>query len=125
MRPLSLLERLGENVKERKKRSVLNSLEQSQSPDTAPPEQHSSEIKKPSRNQKQEQRKNKSSVEASAFAGKASSSTTKNDLIHELKLNIQRRIVDEMTPEEEALLIKGEEAREQIKMSYRHTVLVK
>ena len=89
MRPLSLLERLGENVKERKKRSALNSLEQSQSLDTAapPPERRSSEIKKQSRNQKQEQRKNKSSVEASAFAGKASSSTTKNDLIHELKLN--------------------------------------
>ena len=36
-------------------------------------------------------------------------------MLQELKLAIHRRIVDEMTPEEQTLLARGEEAREQIK----------
>ncbi|MBQ6297315.1 MAG: CpaF family protein [Selenomonadaceae bacterium] len=53
-------------------------------------------------------------VEASAFAGRRAL-TAKNDVMQELKLAVHRRIVDEMTPEEQQILVRGEEAREQIK----------
>ncbi|MBR1397256.1 MAG: CpaF family protein [Selenomonadaceae bacterium] len=55
-----------------------------------------------------------SPVEASAFAGRRTS-VSKQEGVQELKLAIHRRIVDEMTPEEQQLLMRGEEAREQIK----------
>ena len=52
--------------------------------------------------------------EASAFAGRYTN-ISKADVLQELKLAIHRRIVDEMTPEEQTLLARGEEVREQIK----------
>ena len=52
--------------------------------------------------------------EASAFAGRYTN-LSKHDILQELKLAIHRRIVDEMTPEEQTLIARGEEAREQIK----------
>lgn len=51
---------------------------------------------------------------ASAFAGRYNVAS-KADLLQQLKLAIHRRIVDEMTPEEQALLARGEDVREQIK----------
>lgn len=51
---------------------------------------------------------------ASAFAGRRST-VVKEDKMQELRLVIHQRIVDEMTPEEQMLLAKGESAREQIK----------
>ncbi|MBR6014393.1 MAG: CpaF family protein [Selenomonadaceae bacterium] len=54
-------------------------------------------------------------VVASAFGGKHSSEEMNNDDLQDLKWTIHRRIVDEMTLEEEVLLLQGESAREQIK----------
>ncbi len=54
------------------------------------------------------------SPEASAFAGRFSSSS-KSDLFQELKLAIHRRIVDELSPDEQAVLARGEDSIEQIK----------
>lgn len=55
-----------------------------------------------------------SEIEASAFAGRYVNAV-KSDVLQEMKWAIHRRIVDEMTPEEQTLLSRGEEAREQIK----------
>lgn len=63
---------------------------------------------------RQMQQERDAAIEASAFAGRRTSSS-KNDAIQELKLAVHRRIVDEMTPEEQQILVRGEEAREQIK----------
>ena len=63
---------------------------------------------------KQEQQEREAPLEASAFAGRRSHAS-KNDVVQEMKLAVHRRIVDEMTPEEQAILVRGEEAREQIK----------
>lgn len=52
--------------------------------------------------------------EASAFVGRYTN-ISKTDVLQELKLSIHRRIVDEMTPEEQTLLSRGEDAKEQIK----------
>ena len=54
-------------------------------------------------------------VVASAFGGKHSAEILNNDDLQDLKWAIHRRIVDEMTPDEEVLLLQGESAREQIK----------
>ncbi|MBE8955002.1 MAG: CpaF family protein [Quinella sp. 2Q5] len=64
--------------------------------------------------EKQVQQEREAAVEASAFAGRRAL-TAKSDVMQELKLAVHRRIVDEMTPEEQQILIRGEEAREQIK----------
>ena len=64
--------------------------------------------------EKQIQQERESSVEASAFAGRRAL-TAKSDVMQELKLAVHRRIVDEMTPEEQQTLVRGEEARDQIK----------
>ena len=116
MRPLSLLERLG-GAKDRKKRSdrptVPNPFEEISLPDKIlPPEPPLTE--KQTYTQIQDQQKKESPIEASAFAGRHST-VSQNDIMQQLKLAIHRRIVDEMTPEEERLLIQGEDAREQIK----------
>ena len=54
-------------------------------------------------------------LEASAFAGRRSAIVTAENQLQNLKMAIHRRIVDEMTPEEQALITQGEPAREQIK----------
>ena len=120
MRSLSLLERLGGKTNERKKpfdKSLLKTSAEPEQPQQQPesrqqpePQQKQQPIyQQTSSNQKQE-----TPLEASAFAGRHSNITT-TDVMQELKLAIHRRIVDEMTPEEQRLLIRGEAAREQIK----------
>jgi len=64
--------------------------------------------------EKQIQQEREAPMEASAFAGRRAL-TPKTDVMQELKLAVHRRIVDEMTPEEQQVLVRGEEAREQIK----------
>lgn len=64
--------------------------------------------------EKQMQQERDAPIEASAFAGRHSA-ISKSDTMQELKLAVHRRIVDEMTPEEQAILVRGEDAREQIK----------
>ena len=64
-------------------------------------------------------------VVASAFGGKHSSEEMNNDDLQDLKWTIHRRIVDEMTLEEEVLLLQGESAREQIKILFPFTVHAK
>ncbi len=136
MRSLSLLERLGGKDKERKKpfdRSnlkvepkeektfmpELKPVTTSQTPQPtqvpqppAPPPQSA----KPAEETTYSRQEQKSDVQvaASAFSGRHSIST-KNDTMQEMKLAIHRRIVDEMTPEEQRLLARGTDAREQIK----------
>ena len=106
-RSLSLLERLG-------------GKKQDQPPPERPrlprPESRhpAQEIKKKNYTEKQIQQERDAPVEASAFAGRRAISS-KNDVLQELKLAVHRRIVDEMTPEEQEILVRGEEAREQIK----------
>ncbi len=53
--------------------------------------------------------------EASAFAGRHSSIAAPVNRLQELKMSVHRRIVDEMTPEEQAWIAQGEPARDQIK----------
>ncbi len=54
-------------------------------------------------------------LEASAFAGRHTAITTTGNKLQEMKMAIHRRIVDEMTPEEQVLITQGEPARDQIK----------
>ncbi len=54
-------------------------------------------------------------VEASAFAGRRGAISSLEHQLQELKMSIHRRIVDEMTPEEQNLITQGEPARDQIK----------
>ena len=51
---------------------------------------------------------------ASSFAGRRSN-TAQRDTIQELRIVIHQRLVDEMTPEEQQIIARGEAAREQIK----------
>ncbi|MBR2733588.1 MAG: CpaF family protein, partial [Selenomonadaceae bacterium] len=60
--------------------------------------------------EKQIQQEREAAVEASAFAGRRAL-TSNNDVMQELKLAVHKRIVDEMTPEEQQVLVRGEEAR--------------
>ena len=104
-RSLSLLERLSGKSKESK-----------------PPEHHAETHHaithklqpKETYTAKQEQQEREAPMEASAFAGRRAM-VSNTDTMQELKLAIHRRIVDEMTPEEQAVLVRGEEARDQIK----------
>ncbi len=52
---------------------------------------------------------------ASSFAGRHSS-MVHDDTIQKMRLEIHQRLVDEMTPEEQEIIAKGEENREQIKI---------
>ena len=105
-RSLSLLERLGGKKEEKKP---------APEPSRAPkPEAKQLPQVQPSYTEKQMQQERDAPVEASAFAGRRAL-TAKNDVMQELKLAVHRRIVDEMTPEEQQILVRGEEAREQIK----------
>ena len=108
-RSLSLLERLGGKTQE-KKPAV---------PEKTPPKveskaQQQLEAERQTYTEKQMQQEREAPVEASAFAGRRAL-VSRNDVMQELKLAVHRRIVDEMTAEEQAILIKGEEARDQIK----------
>ena len=106
-RSLSLLERLGGKKEEKH-------------PAPEPSRSSKPEVKQqlpqvqPDYTEKQIQQERDAPVEASAFAGRRAL-TAKSDVMQELKLAVHRRIVDEMTPEEQQILVRGEEAREQIK----------
>ena len=54
-------------------------------------------------------------LEASAFAGRHMETNSPARQLQDLKMAVHRRIVDEMTPEEQNLIMQGEPAREQIK----------
>ena len=54
-------------------------------------------------------------LEASAFAGRHTSINAPEHALQELRMAIHRRIVDEMTPEEQAVITQGEPVRDQIK----------
>lgn len=112
-RPLSLLERLGGITQDQEK------------PAPEPPRLTKTELKAKQKEQEQESQKTtytekqikqerEAPIEASAFVGRRAV-TSRNDVMQELKLAVHRRIVDEMTPDEQATLVRGEEAREQIR----------
>ncbi|MBR4152274.1 MAG: CpaF family protein [Selenomonadaceae bacterium] len=71
-------------------------------------------LTKHSYTEKQIKQEREAQVEASAFVGRRAVAS-RVDIMQELKLAVHRRIVDEMTAEEQATLVRGEEAREQIK----------
>ena len=108
-RSLSLLERLGGKPNEKKRpepvmpikpqEKIVKVVEEKENFTPSPPK---------------EVAENSVTPEASAFAGRYTN-VGKTDFVQEFKLAIHRRIVDEMTPEEQVLLSRGEEAREQIK----------
>ena len=54
-------------------------------------------------------------LEASAFAGRHTTVTNAENRMQNLRQAIHRRIVDEMTPQEQSLVAKGEPAREAIR----------
>ena len=105
-RSLSLLERLGGKKQEQKPSPERQRLPK---PEVAPTH-HVKEVY----TEKQIQQERDAAVEASAFAGRRAL-TSNNNVMQELKLAVHRRIVDEMTPEEQQVLVRGEEARDQIK----------
>ena len=105
-RSLSLLERLGGKTQEKKTPPERPRMSKPEPKPQPQPQQTYTE--------KQIQQEREAAVEASAFAGRRTS-TSKSDTMQELKLAIHRRIVDEMTPDEQQVLVRGEEAREQIK----------
>ena len=117
MRPLSLLERLGGKANERKKpfdKSILKTPAEPETHSQSEQNQQPQQTQQPTYQQASNNQKQETQLEASAFAGRHSNITT-TDVMQELKLAIHRRIVDEMTPEEQRLLVRGESAREQIK----------
>lgn len=105
-RSLSLLERLGGKKQEQKSSSERQRLPK---PEVAPTH-HVKEVY----TEKQMQQERDAALEASAFAGRRALNSN-NNVMQELKLAVHRRIVDEMTPEEQQVLVRGEEARDQIK----------
>ena len=107
-RSLSLLERLGGKKEEKKQQTPP------EKPRLSKPEAKHTPQPQETYTEKQMQQEREAHVEASAFAGRRALSS-KNDVVQELKLAVHRRIVDEMTPEEQQVLMRGEEARDQIK----------
>ena len=108
MRPLSLLERLGGKPAERNRPTPIPAVKPEEKIKPAiETETGYVQPNKPAED-------TEIAPEASAFAGRYTA-ISKTDVLRELKLAIHRRIVDEMTPEEQVLLSRGEEAREQIK----------
>lgn len=105
-RSLSLLERLGGKTQEKKTPPERPRMSKPEVKPQPQPQQAYTE--------KQIQQEREAAVEASAFAGRRTT-TSKSDTMQEIKLAVHRRIVDEMTPEEQQILVRGEEAREQIK----------
>ncbi len=111
-RSLSLLERLGGKTQEKEKKSSAYDRPHLPKPEVKAAETTAEE--KPVYTEKQVQQEREAAVEASAFAGRRATGS-KVDMMQEVKLAVHRRIVDEMTPEEQQILLRGEEAREQIK----------
>ena len=107
-RSLSLLERLGGKKEEKAQPAERPRLSRPEAPKHHSPTHHEDYT------EKQMQQEREAALEASAFAGRRAS-ISKADVMQELKLAVHRRIVDEMTPEEQNVLVRGEEAREQIK----------
>ena len=106
-RSLSLLERLGGKKEDKKQPPPERPrLPKPEAKHTPPPKETYTE--------KQIEQERTAHVEASAFAGRRALNA-KNDVMQELKLAVHKRIVDEMTPEEQQILVRGEDAREQIK----------
>lgn len=108
MRTLSLLERLGGKPKDKETpkielRPTLKNLEKTQPAEESP-----------NTYTRDKSFQHDTPVVASSFVGRRAIEKT-NEQAQELKLAIHRRIVDEMTPEEQSLLMQGETAREQIK----------
>lgn len=107
-RSLSLLERLGG-----KKQENQSPPERPRLPKPTNAVSHHTSQKQ-EYTEKQMQQEREAAVEASAFAGRRALNSH-GDVMQELKLAVHRRIVDEMTPEEQQILIRGEDAREQIR----------
>ena len=116
MRSLSLLERLGGKPKENEKpkSEEVSALKNVVQPSPQPSPSPQGEKNPPKTYTLDKNLQDDSRVVASSFVGRRAFEKT-NDRSHELKLAIHRRIVDEMTPEEQDLLMQGESAREQIK----------
>ncbi len=123
-RPLSLLERLGVKKNDPPKPPQPERTRPTQPEEPAPKQPHEHEPEHHEHHfqhhehvtytEKQIRQEREAAVEASAFAGRRTT-TSKSDSMQEIKLAVHRRIVDEMTPEEQQILVRGEEAREQIK----------
>ena len=111
-RSLSLLERLGGSPKDR--RNLEKPIELKATEPAQPSSLTDREIDQLYKNPQDNAKSSKPVQEASAFAGRYTVAS-KTELLQELKLAIHRRIVDEMSPAEQATLSRGEEAREQIK----------
>lgn len=108
-RSLSLLERLGGKSNQEKPQTPAERSHFSRPEAT----KHSS-AQSSGYTEKQIQQEREAALEASAFAGRRASAS-RTDIMQELKLAVHRRIVEEMTPEEQAVLVNGEEARDQIR----------
>ncbi|MBQ3450764.1 MAG: CpaF family protein [Selenomonadaceae bacterium] len=104
-RSLSLLERLGGKTQEKEKPPERPRLPKPEVKQKQPEQTYT---------EKQLEQERTAQVEASAFAGRRAL-TSQSNTMQELKLAVHRRIVDEMTPEEQQILMRGEDAREQIK----------
>jgi pilus assembly protein CpaF len=110
-RPLSLLERLGGITQDKPKPPV----EPQHLPKPEPkPKQQEISPPKPTYTEKQVQQEREAPLEASAFVGRRAVAS-RIDVMQELKLAVHRRIVDEMTAEEQATLVRGDEARDAIR----------
>lgn len=112
-RSLSLLERLGGKKQDNQPKPERPRLPKPEA-QTQHPQHHHHVEPEEIYTEKQIQQEREAPQEASAFAGRRIL-TSKSEVMQELKLAVHRRIVDEMTPEEQQVLVRGEEAREQIK----------
>ena len=110
-RSLSLLERLGGITQEKPKPSA--EPQRLPKPEVKPKQQETVQ-QKPTYTEKQVQQEREAPLEASAFVGRRAVSS-RIDVMQELKLAVHRRIVDEMTAEEQATLVRGDEARDAIR----------
>ena len=114
-RSLSLLERLGGTPKERRRpEPTLPEVKKDIATLLLPIKEVDYESDHLYKNPTENGNVTQNVQEASAFAGKFTAAS-KTYLLQEMKLAIHRRIVDEMSPEEQAVLSRGEEVREQIK----------
>ena len=99
-RSLSLLERLG-NTREAPKPEIKKPVEEKNTPVYHSRLQATIDMEQP--------------VEASAFAGRHTALSNVENRLQDLRMAVHRRIVDEMTPEEQVLIAQGEPVRDQIK----------
>ena len=113
-RPLSLLERLGGITQDKDKTNEPQHVTKTEIQAEIKAKQKESEDKKPTYTEKQVKQEREAPLEASAFVGRRAVAS-RTDVMQELKLAVHRRIVDEMTAEEQAVLVLGDTAREQIR----------